>query len=61
MDLPVDHRKPSIERTLLDYDRNVAAVCAKLDEEAFEAAWAEGRAMTPEQAIAYTLEKTVND
>ena len=28
-----------------EYDRNVAAVRAQLDEAAFAAAWAEGRAM----------------
>jgi non-specific serine/threonine protein kinase len=35
----------------LEYDRYVAAVRAQLDEAAFAAAWAEGRAMTLEQAI----------
>jgi predicted ATPase/DNA-binding CsgD family transcriptional regulator len=35
----------------------VAAARARLDEEAFEAAWAEGRTMTPEQAIEYALEQ----
>ncbi|MFQ5796017.1 MAG: BTAD domain-containing putative transcriptional regulator [Candidatus Bipolaricaulia bacterium] len=45
------------DRTLLDYDRNVAAVRAELSEDAFEAAWTEGRAMTLEQAIAYALEE----
>ncbi|MFQ5796796.1 MAG: BTAD domain-containing putative transcriptional regulator, partial [Candidatus Bipolaricaulia bacterium] len=39
------------------YDRNVAAVRTKLGEEAFAMAWAEGRAMTLEQAIAYALKK----
>jgi predicted ATPase/class 3 adenylate cyclase/DNA-binding CsgD family transcriptional regulator len=33
------------------YDRSVAAVRSSLGEKAFAAAWAEGRAMTPEQAI----------
>ena len=33
----------------------VAAAHARLDEEAFEAAWAEGRMMTSEQAIQYAL------
>jgi non-specific serine/threonine protein kinase len=35
-----------------DYDKSVAAVRAGLGEEKFAAAWEEGRAMTPEQAIA---------
>jgi predicted ATPase/DNA-binding CsgD family transcriptional regulator len=34
----------------------VAAARAQLDEEAFEAAWAEGRTMPPEQAIEYALD-----
>jgi len=34
----------------------VSAVRAQIDEAAFTAAWAEGRAMTLEQVIAYTLE-----
>jgi hypothetical protein len=45
---------PFVERA--DYDRNTAAVRAQLDEATFNAAWVEGRAMTMEQAIAYTLE-----
>jgi DNA-binding NarL/FixJ family response regulator len=39
-----------------EYDRGLAAARAELDEEAFRAAWLEGRAMTPEQAIEYALE-----
>jgi predicted ATPase/class 3 adenylate cyclase len=38
-----------------DYERIIEAVRGALDEEAFEAAWAKGRAMTLEQAIAYAL------
>jgi hypothetical protein len=38
-----------------EYDRNLAAVRAQVDAEAFAAAWAEGQAMTLEQAIAYGL------
>jgi predicted ATPase/DNA-binding CsgD family transcriptional regulator len=34
------------------YDRSVASAHAQLGEKAFAAAWAEGRAMTPEQALA---------
>ena len=35
----------------------VDAARSRLGEEAFEAAWSEGRAMTPEQAIQYALEQ----
>jgi hypothetical protein len=38
-----------------EYERNVAAARAALGKEAFVAAWAEGRAMTLEQAVAYAL------
>jgi predicted ATPase len=37
------------------YESHVEAARAKLGKRAFEAAWAEGRAMTPEEAIAYAL------
>ncbi len=40
-----------------DYDRGVAAARAGLGEEAFEAAWAQGRAMTLEEAIAHALDE----
>jgi len=46
---------PLVERG--DYERNVAAVRAQLDETALTAAWAEGRAMTVEQAVACALEQ----
>ncbi len=39
-----------------DYDRSVAAVRSSLGEKAFAATWAQGRAMTPEQAIVQALE-----
>jgi predicted ATPase/class 3 adenylate cyclase/DNA-binding CsgD family transcriptional regulator len=35
-----------------DYERSVAAACAQLDEQTFAVAWAEGRGMTWEQALA---------
>lgn len=35
-----------------DYERTVSSVRAKLGQRAFAAAWAEGQAMTPEQALA---------
>jgi hypothetical protein len=39
-----------------EHDRIVAAARAQLDKSTFAAAWAEGRSMTLEQAIAYALE-----
>jgi tetratricopeptide (TPR) repeat protein len=39
-----------------DYDRSVAAVRAVLGEKTFAAAWAAGRAMPLEEAVAYALE-----
>jgi predicted ATPase/class 3 adenylate cyclase len=47
---------PPVNRA--DYERDVAVARADLDETAFAAAWAEGRAMTLEQAMAYALEPT---
>jgi predicted ATPase/class 3 adenylate cyclase/DNA-binding CsgD family transcriptional regulator len=41
---------PPVER--VEYEHTVAAARAHLDEQSFDAAWAEGRAMTPEQALA---------
>jgi predicted ATPase len=41
-----------------DYERAIAAARAALDEETFAAAWAAGRAMSLEQAIAYALEES---
>ena len=32
---------------------------ARLNEQGWAAAWAEGQAMTPEQAVAYVLEQDV--
>jgi hypothetical protein len=43
---------PSVDR--VDYEC-VPAIAAALGDEAFAAAWAEGRAMTLEQACAYAL------
>jgi non-specific serine/threonine protein kinase len=40
-----------------EYDRQVAAVREAMGKETFAPAWAQGRAMTLEQAIEYTLEK----
>lgn len=44
-------------RNVYDYDGHLAAARAQLDAEAWDAAWAEGRAMTPEQAVEYALEE----
>ncbi len=41
----------------IEYDRDVAIVRSQLDEEAFAKAWAEGRRMSMEQAVAYALEE----
>ena len=38
-----------------EYERQVAAVRDALGEEAFAATWADGRAMTPEEAATYAL------
>ncbi len=38
-----------------DYEGSLAVARARLDEQSFAAAWSEGRAMTPEQAIEYAL------
>ena len=40
-----------------NYERNLAAARALVDEEGFAAAWAEGRAMPLEQAVAYALDE----
>ncbi len=44
-----------------DYERMVSDVRAELGEQAFAAAWAEGRKMTPEQAIAAQGQPLVPD
>jgi DNA-binding CsgD family transcriptional regulator len=43
------------ERSHPDYEGYQAAARSRLDETSWEAAWAEGRAMTPEEAIEYAL------
>ena len=45
---------PAIE-SRYDYEGHVAAARSRLGEEAFEAQWAEGRKMTPEEAVEYAL------
>jgi hypothetical protein len=39
-----------------NYERNLATLHTDLDEQTFQSAWAEGQAMTQEQAVAYALE-----
>jgi hypothetical protein len=46
---------PPTERAL--YDRALTAVRDRLSGAVFALAWAEGRTMPPEQAIAYALEE----
>src|SRR5207237_4553002 len=49
---------PPVDRAT--YERSVAATRAQLGEQSFAAAWAEGRLMTPEQALA-AREPVMND
>ena len=53
------HLRPSYLRA--DYDRSVAALRDEMDEEAFTAAWAEGRAMSVEDAVEYALKAESSD
>ena len=39
-----------------EYDRGWSEAKKQLDEASFEQAWAEGQALTREQAVAYALE-----
>jgi Tetratricopeptide repeat len=41
--------------SLDDHERNVAATKASLGEEAFDAAWSQGRSMEVKKAIAYAI------
>jgi predicted ATPase/Tfp pilus assembly protein PilF len=47
---------PHAPANQLDDDRNIATIRAALGEEAFAAAWAAGRAMNLEEAVAFALE-----
>jgi predicted ATPase/DNA-binding SARP family transcriptional activator len=49
---------PHAPANQLDDDRNIATIRAALGEEAFAAAWAAGRAMSLEDAIAQALDET---
>ena len=42
-------------RSQYDYENLLATVRSRLEAAAFEAAWAEGRAMSPERAVEYAL------
>jgi tetratricopeptide (TPR) repeat protein len=53
----VDRSQPVLARRR-EIERNLVAARAQLDPDAWDAAWAEGRAMTLEQAVAYALEET---
>ncbi len=48
---------PPVE--LADYERSVSAARVQLGERAFAAAWAQGRSMTPEQALAAKGQKPI--
>jgi predicted ATPase/class 3 adenylate cyclase len=45
----------------IEFERNLTVARARLDEAAWQKAWAEGRAMTIEQAIAYALSDPDSD
>jgi non-specific serine/threonine protein kinase len=49
------HLLSAFQRSHYDYEGHLAAARSLLDEAAWTAAWAEGRAMTPEQAVEYAL------
>jgi len=53
--VPLRFEMSAAERA--EHDQAVAATRAALGEEAFSAAWAEGQAMTLEEAVAYALEE----
>jgi non-specific serine/threonine protein kinase len=44
-------------KSTIDYERTLTAARSQLEEAAWTAAWAEGRAMSPERAIEYALEQ----
>jgi hypothetical protein len=52
----IDDSRPPVEQANVDHD--FALIRAQLDEAVIAAAWAEGQAMTMEQAIAYGLAET---
>jgi predicted ATPase/Tfp pilus assembly protein PilF len=52
---------PRIPVARAEYERMVAATRAQLDQNMFAAAWAEGRAISLEQAVSDALEATASD
>jgi non-specific serine/threonine protein kinase len=52
---------PNLDADQAEYAQGVASARAQLGEEAFTAAWTEGRAMSMEQTIAYALEETIEE
>jgi DNA-binding SARP family transcriptional activator len=52
MGMPLAH----FDLALSGYEQDLAAVRSTLSDASFDAAWTEGRAMSPEQAIEYALE-----
>lgn len=48
-------RLPPSARSALAYEDRLVEACARLGEEAFKGTWAEGKAMTTEQAVEYAL------
>jgi DNA-binding CsgD family transcriptional regulator len=44
-------------KSTIDYERTLTAARSQMEEAAWTAAWAEGRAMSPERAIEYALEQ----
>jgi non-specific serine/threonine protein kinase len=45
------------DRSVIDYEGRLATARSRLEETAWTAAWAEGRAMGPDQAVEYALEQ----
>jgi DNA-binding CsgD family transcriptional regulator len=45
------------DRSIIDYEGRLATARSQLDEAAWTAAWAEGRAMGPERVLEYALEQ----
>ncbi len=51
----IGYPRSPYDRAHYDYEGYKAAIRSRLDEAAWEAAWSEGRAMTPEEALEYAL------
>jgi predicted ATPase/DNA-binding SARP family transcriptional activator len=50
-----DHQERIPATSQAEFERNLTALRVELSDEAFSAAWAEGQAMTLEQAVAYAM------